>query len=55
MDLIPGPDQLLAAAGNLARALRDGGLALGTWQGLYLWEHRKTPHSRHITLHCIGE
>lgn len=40
---------------NLTLPLRDGGLALGTWQGLYLWEHRKTPHSRHITLHCIGE
>lgn len=40
---------------NLTLPLRDGRLALGTWQGLYLWEHRKTPHSRHITLHCIGE
>jgi secondary thiamine-phosphate synthase enzyme len=30
-------------------------LALGTWQGIYLFEHRKHPHRREIALHLIGE
>lgn len=30
-------------------------LALGTWQGIYLFEHRRRPHRRHIALHLIGE
>jgi secondary thiamine-phosphate synthase enzyme len=29
-------------------------LALGTWQGLYLFEHRRQPHARKIVLHVIG-
>jgi secondary thiamine-phosphate synthase enzyme len=32
-----------------------GQLVLGTWQGIYLWEHRRRPHSRKVTLHCLGE
>jgi secondary thiamine-phosphate synthase enzyme len=28
---------------------------LGTWQGIYLWEHRARPHRRHVALHLIGE
>lgn len=34
--------------------LAGGRLALGTWQGLYLFEHRDAPHTRQITLHVIG-
>jgi thiamine phosphate synthase YjbQ (UPF0047 family) len=30
-------------------------LALGTWQGIYLFEHRRAPHRRQIVLHLIGE
>ena len=33
----------------------DGGLALGTWQGIYLFEHRRQPHRRSVVLHLIGE
>jgi secondary thiamine-phosphate synthase enzyme len=33
----------------------EGGLALGTWQGIYLFEHRVRPHRREIVLHLIGE
>jgi secondary thiamine-phosphate synthase enzyme len=40
---------------NLSIPVRDGNLALGTWQGIYLWEHRTRPHSRHVALHFIGE
>ncbi|MCB0385451.1 MAG: secondary thiamine-phosphate synthase enzyme YjbQ, partial [Bdellovibrionales bacterium] len=32
----------------LVLPVRNGRLALGTWQGLYLWEHRKAPHRRKI-------
>ncbi|MBX3154361.1 MAG: secondary thiamine-phosphate synthase enzyme YjbQ [Deltaproteobacteria bacterium] len=31
-----------------------GELALGTWQGLYLWEHRTSPHTRRVTVTVIG-
>lgn len=32
-----------------------GKLALGTWQGIYVWEHRTSPHRRHITVSVVGE
>jgi secondary thiamine-phosphate synthase enzyme len=32
-----------------------GSLALGTWQGVYLFEHRRRPHRREVALHVIGE
>jgi secondary thiamine-phosphate synthase enzyme len=32
----------------------DGRLVLGTWQGLYLWEHRTNPHRREVVLHLMG-
>ncbi len=30
-------------------------LALGTWQGIYLWEHRHGPHSRYVTVTVQGQ
>jgi secondary thiamine-phosphate synthase enzyme len=33
----------------------DGAMDLGTWQGLYLWEHRTSPHRRRITVTVLGE
>jgi secondary thiamine-phosphate synthase enzyme len=33
----------------------DGRLQLGTWQGIFLWEHRRHPHSRRILVTLIGE
>ncbi len=32
-----------------------GALALGTWQAIYLWEHRTHAHTRHIVVHVLGE
>lgn len=32
-----------------------GRMALGTWQGLYLFEHRRRPHTRRLVLHLIGD
>jgi secondary thiamine-phosphate synthase enzyme len=33
----------------------DGELALGTWQGVYLWEHRNGSQRRQVTVHLMGE
>lgn len=33
----------------------DGRLLLGTWQGLFLWEHRTSPHSRTLVVTVLGE
>jgi secondary thiamine-phosphate synthase enzyme len=40
---------------QLSIPLVAGRLALGTWQGLYLFEHRRRPHRREIVLHLIGD
>lgn len=40
---------------QLSIPLAGGRLALGTWQGVYLFEHRRRPHRRRIALHLIGE
>ncbi len=40
---------------NLSIPLHCGQMALGTWQGIYLWEHRKRGHSRRVATHFIGE
>ena len=40
---------------QLAIPILDRRLALGTWQGIYLFEHRRAPHIREIALHLIGE
>ena len=55
-----GPDDMpahLRAAltqTQLSIPLIDGSLALGTWQGIYLFEHRRRPHRRTLALHLIG-
>lgn len=40
---------------QLSVPLSGGRLALGTWQGIYLFEHRRRPHRRTLMLHLIGE
>jgi secondary thiamine-phosphate synthase enzyme len=40
---------------NLNIPVRRGEMALGTWQGIFLWEHRQHGHSRRAVLHFIGE
>ena len=58
---VEGPDDMPAhirAALTLAQLsvpVERGHLALGTWQGIYLFEHRTTPHRRRIKLHWIGD
>lgn len=40
---------------QLSIPLIDGRLALGTWQGVYLFEHRRRPHARTLAMHLLGE
>lgn len=40
---------------QLSIPVSDATLALGTWQGIYLFEHRRRPHARSLALHLIGE
>ncbi|EHK57319.1 secondary thiamine-phosphate synthase enzyme YjbQ [Allomesorhizobium alhagi] len=55
-----GPDDMPAhikaalTAVSLSVPVTSGRLALGTWQGLYLFEHRESPHRREIVLHLGG-
>ncbi len=56
-----GPDDMPAhvrsalTATQLSIPLAERRLALGTWQGIYLWEHRVRGHRREVALHLIGE
>jgi secondary thiamine-phosphate synthase enzyme len=56
-----GPDDMPAhiraalTQTQLSVPVAGGELLLGTWQGIYLFEHRRAPHRREIVLHVIGE
>jgi len=56
-----GPDDMPAhlrtalTATQLSIPVEAGTLALGTWQGIYLFEHRRAPSRRQIALHLVGE
>lgn len=56
-----GPDDMPAhlrtalTGVSLTIPVIGGAMALGTWQGLYLFEHRARPHRRQIAAHLIGE
>jgi secondary thiamine-phosphate synthase enzyme len=54
-DDMPSHIRAALTATSLSIPVRDGALALGTWQGLYLFEHRDAPHRRELLLHLIGE
>lgn len=55
-----GPDDMPAhirsvlTSSELTLPIREGRLALGTWQGVYLWEHRMRPHRRRIEISIIA-
>lgn len=58
---VEGPDDMSAhvrtalTQTSIGIPIVGGELALGTWQGLFLFEHRARPHSRHIVMHAVGE
>ena len=58
---LEGPDDMAAhirtvlSGVHLSIPVAGGRLVLGTWQGVYLWEHRSQPHRRRIALHLLAE
>lgn len=56
-----GPDDMPAhvraalTQSQLSIPVARGRMSLGTWQGIYVFEHRRHPHKRHVALHVIGE
>jgi secondary thiamine-phosphate synthase enzyme len=56
-----GPDDMPAhlrsalTAAQLSIPVKDGDLVLGTWQGIFLFEHRQNTPQRHVVLYLIGE
>ena len=40
---------------QISISIKDGNLLLGTWQGLFLFEHRLSPHTRNLVHHFIGQ
>ena len=55
-----GPDDMAAhirsilTQSEISIPIDNGVLAMGTWQGIYLWEHRTSPHRRHLTVTLQG-
>jgi secondary thiamine-phosphate synthase enzyme len=55
-----GPDDMPAHVRSILTQtsvsipVKDGRCDLGTWQGVFLWEHRTSPHSRRITVSIVG-
>ncbi len=56
-----GPDDMPAhvrsvlTQSDITLPVRDGRCALGTWQGVFVWEHRYAPHTRRILLTLQGD
>jgi secondary thiamine-phosphate synthase enzyme len=56
-----GPDDMasharsILAGSSVTVPVSGGRLALGTWQGIYLWEHRQAPHARHVIVTVMGD
>jgi secondary thiamine-phosphate synthase enzyme len=54
-DDMPAHIRTALTAVNLSIPIARGRLALGTWQGIYVWEHRTAPHTRSVVVHVMGE
>ena len=54
-DDMPAHVRAALTAVNLSIPVRGSRLALGTWQGIYIWEHRLEPHRRQVAAHFVGE
>lgn len=50
-DDMPSHIKAALTATSLSIPIMNGELALGTWQGIYIWEHRKSPHTRKVIIH----
>lgn len=54
-DDMPAHIRTLLAGSQLSIPVGEGRLLLGTWQGIYLWEHRHRSHARELVLTVIGD
>jgi secondary thiamine-phosphate synthase enzyme len=55
LDDMPAHIRAALSQTQLSIPMASGRLMLGTWQGIYLFEHRRAPHRREIVLHLLGE
>ena len=55
LDDMPAHVKSALTATSLGIPLVGGVMALGTWQGIYLWEHRSHPHRREVVVSVLGE
>jgi len=55
LDDMPAHIRAALSQTQLAIPVASGRMVLGTWQGIYLFEHRRAPHQREIVLHLLGE
>ena len=55
LDDMPAHIRAALTQTSLSIPVKDGALMLGTWQAIYLFEHRDAPHKRELALHLIGE
>ena len=55
LDDMPAHIRAALSPTQLAIPVASGRMVLGTWQGIYLFEHRRAPHHREIVLHLLGE
>jgi secondary thiamine-phosphate synthase enzyme len=54
-DDMPAHVRTVLTETSIGIPIAAGKLALGTWQGLYLWEHRTAPHRRRVSVTILGE
>jgi secondary thiamine-phosphate synthase enzyme len=54
-DDMPSHVRSVLTATTLSFPVSKGSIPLGTWQAIYLWEHRRAPHGRKITITVQGE
>lgn len=54
LDDMPAHIRTALTSQTLSLSIDEGRLLLGTWQGIYLWEHRSAAHSRRIACHAVG-
>lgn len=54
-DDMPSHIRAVLTQTSLSIPIVGGRLALGTWQGIYLWEHRRAPHQRRVVVSVLGQ
>lgn len=53
-DDMPSHIKAILTGVSLSIPVMNGRMVLGTWQGIYLWEHRRSPHRRRVVVHVSG-